>query len=100
MLNGVYGDSERLDHRRLGERDLLRKPVENAGRKTDVLGERAVTAVLVAGDSDHFAPVAEVDGACETERTGAAAHGRIECHVVAALPFRDLRSRGDNHARR
>ena len=59
--DGVHGDRERLDHGRLAEAHALGQPVEDVLRHGHELGEGPVPAVLVAGDAQHAAVVAEVD---------------------------------------
>ena len=53
-LDRMHGDGDRLDQRRVLERQRVGQPVENRAGHGDELGERAVPAVVAARDAEDL----------------------------------------------
>ena len=99
-IDGVQGDRDRLDERRVLERQLGRQRVEDVLRHGDELGERAVLAIVVAGDAEHAAVGAQIHLAAAAGVALAAGDRGIERHAVADSRAIDVAADFDDSAGR
>src|SRR4051812_33168661 len=81
------------------QRQLFRNAVENAFRHRHKFGKRAVLAVILAGDTQDPAVVAEIDVPALTVSAASAINRGVERHPVTGRPLAHRVSDTGNNAR-
>ena len=77
------GDGDRFEHGSFGERERIRKPIDDASWHGDVFGEGAGAAIVGAGDAENLAVIAKIDVAATAVRAFAAVDGGVESDAIA-----------------
>ena len=91
-IDGVHGDRHGFDHGGVLERHARRQRIQNVLRHGDELGERAVLAIVGAGDAEHAAVGAQVHLAAAAGVALAAGDRGVERDAVADLHAIDGRA--------